>query len=616
MRGDLDWIVMMALEKDRSRRYETANGFAKDIERYLSDQPVLARPPTTAYKLRKFLKKHRSSVIAAGTILSLLVFGLAGTLAGWREAKSQTQLARDAESATKKKVLELEKLTEFQASQLAEINVVDMGFRLRQKLIDDVRESLAGRELTIEQQEKELTSFSTALDQVDFVETSSDLLKNSIFAPTIESINAKYADQPLFVAKMLSTVGSTAQKLGLLQVANEPTEVALSIRRNELGNEHPETLSATSSLASLRRAQGKFAEAESLIRKVLQTQRRLLGSEHPDTLMSITNFAIVLQAQNEFVKAIPLFNEAVETSRRSLGSDHPQTLHSIDCMGVALMSQGQASGLDLLKEALEGRRRTLGNNHPDTVASMVNVAVKFQSIGKAVDAEQLLLEAIAVQRVSLGSSHPHTLTSIHNLAITLLSVNRIREAESFFLEAFEGRRGMLGPNHPDTVSSLRGLTSLRNARMGLGFTDDQLSTMNYRSLEELRLRPSATTSATHEACAAADDLLSNARILLRKGSNEEAEEIVRAAIAGLATAEISDWRMDRARSMLGECLAGQSLFGEAEPLFVSGYHGLASREQEIPIDARAAVLDEAKQALQKMSESTEYVGAVIKFNKS
>src|SRR5207302_1966711 len=79
MRGELDWIVMKALDKDRGRRYETANGLARDVERYLADEPVEACPPSTHYRLHKFLRKHRAGTLTAVAFLTLLLAGVAGS---------------------------------------------------------------------------------------------------------------------------------------------------------------------------------------------------------------------------------------------------------------------------------------------------------------------------------------------------------------------------------------------------------------------------------------------------------------------------------------------------------------------------------------------------------
>jgi eukaryotic-like serine/threonine-protein kinase len=95
LRGDLDWIVMKALEKERSRRYETANGLAMDVERHLADEPVLACPPSASYRLRKFVRRNRGQVIAAALILLALLAGIAGTTIGLIRAERQRQFAEE-----------------------------------------------------------------------------------------------------------------------------------------------------------------------------------------------------------------------------------------------------------------------------------------------------------------------------------------------------------------------------------------------------------------------------------------------------------------------------------------------------------------------------------------
>ena len=91
--GELDWIVMKALEKDRDRRYDTANAFARDIQRYLSDEVVEARPPSRGYRLKKFVKRNRGQVIAAGLVLLTLLAGIAGTTFGMIRAEKRRQEA-------------------------------------------------------------------------------------------------------------------------------------------------------------------------------------------------------------------------------------------------------------------------------------------------------------------------------------------------------------------------------------------------------------------------------------------------------------------------------------------------------------------------------------------
>ena len=104
MKGELDWLVMKALEKDRTRRYETANGLARDIQRYLADEVVEARPPSVGYRVSKFVRRHKGQVIAASLVLLTLLGGIVGTTLGLFEARRQEQIARN-ETAEKEKAL-------------------------------------------------------------------------------------------------------------------------------------------------------------------------------------------------------------------------------------------------------------------------------------------------------------------------------------------------------------------------------------------------------------------------------------------------------------------------------------------------------------------------------
>jgi serine/threonine protein kinase len=95
-KGELDWVVMKALEKDRTRRYETANGLARDIQRYLANEMVEARPPSTVYRLRKFASNHKMALATAAAIAVLLVAGIVGTTVGLIRAERQKQIAEAA----------------------------------------------------------------------------------------------------------------------------------------------------------------------------------------------------------------------------------------------------------------------------------------------------------------------------------------------------------------------------------------------------------------------------------------------------------------------------------------------------------------------------------------
>jgi Flp pilus assembly protein TadD len=163
-------------------------------------------------------------------------------------------------------------------------------------------------------------------------------------------------------------------------------------------------------------AQGKYDEAEPLLREALEVSRETLGNRHPDTLTSISNLGALLYAKGNLAAAEPLIREALEVQRETVGDRHPDTLVYINNLGGLLLAKGDlAAAESLYREALEGRRETLGNRHPDTLTSINNLCMLLQAKGDLAAAEPLLREVIEGLRATLGSGHPDTLACIAKL---------------------------------------------------------------------------------------------------------------------------------------------------------------------------------------------------------
>ena len=144
--GDLDWIVMKALEKERSRRYETANGFIRDIERFLSDEAVEACPPSRSYRLKRFVRKHKGQVIAASGVLLTLVFGLAATTWQWRQARQAERAATLSEGeaiASEQKAIQARD----QATKDRDAKHAALTAEAAQRILADKQRDLAERQL-------------------------------------------------------------------------------------------------------------------------------------------------------------------------------------------------------------------------------------------------------------------------------------------------------------------------------------------------------------------------------------------------------------------------------------------------------------------------------------
>ena len=458
LRGDLDWIVMKALEKDRNRRYETANGLAMDIRRHLDHEPVLARPPGAAYRLNKFMRRNRTAVIAGAVVAAALVVATVVSIGfGLSEAEQRRMAQQRAD--------ELEAVTKFQKSMLSEIDAELMGRLIVEDLRDRAEERLGERGIDEDAAGAALAGFDESVRGVNATNLALKLVDERILSRAIETIEQEFADQPSVRASLQQTVANTYRDIGLYEPAMPLQEAALRTRRDELGNDHADTLGSINSMGLLLDAQGKLTEAEPYYREALEGSRRVLGDDHPDTLHSINNKARLLKAQGKFAEAEPYVREALAGYRRVLGDDHANTLDLINNMGFLLQSQGKlAEAEPYYREALEGRRRVLGDDHPDTLVSVNDMGRLLGAQGKLTETEPYYREALEGNRRVLGDDHLRTLTSIGNMGFLLQSQGKLTEAEPYYREALEGKRRVLGDDHPNTLNSINNMGALLRAQ--------------------------------------------------------------------------------------------------------------------------------------------------------
>jgi tetratricopeptide (TPR) repeat protein/predicted Ser/Thr protein kinase len=451
-RGDIETIVAKALEKQRERRYQSALDLGADLKRYLTDEPIAARPPGRWYQITKFAKRNRALVTGIVVAFIALLLGLGGTTWGLIEANQQREAAETAQAAEAKRAEELQQVADFQAAQLGEIDATTMGVRLRRSLIDAAPED---RRATVEQ----------ALAGLNFTDIALESLEENIFERTLTAIDDQFAEQPLVQAQLLQTVADTVRDLGLYELATAPQERALAIRRRSLGDDHLMTLTSINSMGYLLDARGLLDEAESHYREALKGRRLQLGNEDADTAVSISNIGFLLQARGELDEAEPYYREAIEIQRKVLGDDHRNTLAAINNLGFLLAAQSRFDEAEKhYREALEGRRRTLGDEHQDTLQSIGNLAHLLEYQSKLDEAEKLSLEALELRRRVLGGEHPDTLQSINNHGSLLMSRGREAEAEQYFRDALFIRRRVLGDEHPSTLRTINNLGAALRAQ--------------------------------------------------------------------------------------------------------------------------------------------------------
>jgi non-specific serine/threonine protein kinase/serine/threonine-protein kinase len=352
LHGDLDWITMKALEKDRTRRYGTPSELAADIQRYLSDEPVVARPARTGYRLRKYARRHRMGVgVAAGLVL--LLAGFAAMQATQLQRITRERDRADREATAAKSVSDFQ-LGLFEASDPSRAKGSNVTAR---ELLDRGR----GR------------------------------------------IETGLADQPELQARMLDTIGRVYLSLGFTQEARPLIERALETRQRLLGPEHPDTLTSLDHLGQVLEKEGRFAEAEKLIRTTLDARTRVLGPTHPDTLASRHAFTIVTIDRGDYVGGEKLNREELGILRRVRGPDHPDTVLSMYSLAVNLADEGKPDdAVAEYREALEISRRALGPLHPTTLRIMYSMGGSLADQQKYDEAESCCARHLKVQSVSMG----------------------------------------------------------------------------------------------------------------------------------------------------------------------------------------------------------------------
>ncbi len=459
-RGDLDTIVARALEKEADRRYQTAADLAADVRRSLRDEPIVARPPSTLYQLRKFARRHRA--ITAG--VGVLMLGTIGTSAGLAWALRAADRARDAQAQATQRAAELEQVAKFQQSQLADLDAAQMGKRLRLDIIERRQTALELAGLDDAEIQHGLLDLERSLESVNFTDVAKESLDENIFQAALREIEARFAGQPLVQAQLLQSVASVLRNLQIPDRAAAPQERALEIRRRELGDAHPDTLSSFVEAGTLYFYQGRGEDAESSLRRAAETARRELGSDHRLALQAINMLGVLLHGDGEYAESAQCFGEVLEIGRRVLGEDDELVMTAMGNLSYALDEQGKhAEAEPLIRECLQRRRRVLGNDNPSTSWAAGRLGANLRDQGKLQDAEPCLREALEGYRRVKGDEHSRTLSAMRALSTLLRETGELEEAERLGAGALERRGGFWNPHtvawflidHARTLTALK-----------------------------------------------------------------------------------------------------------------------------------------------------------------
>ncbi len=443
VRGDLDWISMKALEKDRCRRYETANALAMDIQRYLSNEAILARPPSKVYRFRKTVARNKLLFASIGVIAALLVGSLIVV---------SFALKRETRASVKS-----QQVTRFLETMLNGVGPsVARGrdTKMLQEILDETA-ARVGKELADQPEvEAELCNILAKL-----YEEVGDAPKGEEIARRALAIGRNYlgADS-LAIATSMNRLGKILIVQHKVPEAERMYAEALAIRRRRLGTANRETANSLNGLAEVFREQRKLDQAELLAREALQIRQSLFGTNDLEYADSLRNLAMIEGYRANWDEANQMTRHVLGIRRNLLGDADHRVAFALEDVAWTLNAVGkfdEAQALHIEAQAL--LQRILGEAHPDVSRSLQSQGQLLSNRGDQEGSEGVLRSVLAIQRKLLGNDNQDTAATLSSLARTLHERRKLHEAESAWREALAMGLNRLAPYHQDRLNAERGL---------------------------------------------------------------------------------------------------------------------------------------------------------------
>jgi serine/threonine protein kinase/tetratricopeptide (TPR) repeat protein len=456
LRGDLDWIVGHALEKQPDRRYASVSEFAADLQRYLDDEPVLASPPSRVYRIQKFVRRHKVGVAGALALLVALALGIVGTsLALVRAVRAEKLASSEAERANQEAhtarrtadfmtgLFEVVDPGEARGNTVTAREILDRGAKridteLREE--PEVRASLMG-------------TMGVVYSRLGLYKAALPLLRGAL-----DERVRTLGDEDERVAESRNDLGETLRLAADFEAAEQELRTALDLRRQLLG-EHPAVAQSLHDLGTVLADRGKLPEAEALFREALEMRRKLLG-RHPDVASSLNELAFAIYDQHHPEGVEDLLREALELRTALLGT-HPATAESLNNLGTFLYEQDRKKeAIPLMRRSLDMKRELFGATHPDVATTMNNLAFALHDSGDLDGAEELYRSAVEQQRTLLGDAHPSLGQALNNLAFVLHDRGDYEGARTSFFEAVAVYRRALGDEHASVLGAVANARTL------------------------------------------------------------------------------------------------------------------------------------------------------------
>jgi tetratricopeptide (TPR) repeat protein/predicted Ser/Thr protein kinase len=422
LRGDVDTIVRKAMDKDPERRYQSASEFAADLRRFLNEEPIVARPPSTLYQLRKFARRNKAVVVGVAAVIVALAGGVVGTSIGMVRAMEQEEIAREQ-------------------AQLAH----------EQEQI--AREAAVAAQL-------EADKFSEAKNFLQSILTGADTPNQGIGGGldlTVRQVVTRAAlrarteldDTPAVAADVYKTIGETFVLLGDFKAAEE--HLRLSLDAAERYEPAPSTPVSSA------------AAGEALVRRALDLPQEVLEQDREGHATMLTMLGLAIDAQGRHGEAYEIWKEALAIADAHLPPDGEERLTAMNNIADHLATVGDLDGAtEMISEVATIRRRTLGPLHPEYMSTLANLAVYQSRRFNFTEAKRLYEQLVETYTSFYGADHHALARLLGNYGTLLRRMNDFAASEAAYREALRIHRARPRVVHDQFASALQNLASLRH----------------------------------------------------------------------------------------------------------------------------------------------------------
>jgi serine/threonine protein kinase/Tfp pilus assembly protein PilF len=463
---DIETIIYKALEKSAAHRYQSVSGFSEDISRFLTGQPILARPPNAVYQLKKLAARHKVGFgFAAGLAVLIIAFAVAMSIQAERIARERDRANREATIS---------------------------------KQVSDFMRSLFRAPDPFHGKGKEVTA-------------------QAMLGEGSARVGIELKDQPEVQTELVLLMGQSYFGLGLWDKAAELAQTALSISRSRLGQESATTASALTLLGEIKLYQGDFVNAEKLIQGSLEIRRKLFGPDHVSVAEDISDLASLNYEKGDWKKAEEGGREALAIYRKALGDESAEVATCAGNLAMMLKDQRKfAEAMSLYREALSIRHKILSPNHPLIASALNNLAMLHMDIKNYEEAYRLFQEALAIDRTALGESHDEVGRILKNLGLLSDSRGRLSEAIEYYRQSLAIDTKNLGENNPALAGHFQNIGAVFTKQRK--FAEAEESLRKAVSLNLLQFAPAswqvATTNNLLGACLVSQKKFKEAELLL------------------------------------------------------------------------------------------------------